>query len=84
MNCKTEQNKIIIAKVTTNFPAKFSNLCAVLSCFHLAWQIILWGREVQFLEETVSAVHRLDVNCSYMLCDVADKEQIYSCVSLPF
>ncbi|KAK7093609.1 short-chain dehydrogenase/reductase 3-like [Littorina saxatilis] len=52
---------------------------ALQFAIHKPAHIILWGRTETCLEETANAVRRLDVNCAFMLCDVADREQIYSC-----
>nr|KAI8731991.1 short-chain dehydrogenase/reductase 3-like [Biomphalaria glabrata] len=40
--------------------------------------IILWGRTKTALSQTAKNVQDLNVNCSYMICDVTSREQIYS------
>ncbi|CAL1532886.1 unnamed protein product [Lymnaea stagnalis] len=40
--------------------------------------IILWGRTQSTLSKTAKEVQDQGVNCSYMVCDVSSREQIYS------
>ncbi|XP_046376709.2 short-chain dehydrogenase/reductase 3-like [Haliotis rufescens] len=41
--------------------------------------IILWGRHGNTLEQTQKEIKELGVKCSYMICDVSNKENIYDC-----
>ncbi|KAH9514113.1 Short-chain dehydrogenase/reductase 3 [Bulinus truncatus] len=39
--------------------------------------IILWGRTETALSQTAREVQDLNINCTYMICDVSSREQIY-------
>ncbi|XP_041378009.1 short-chain dehydrogenase/reductase 3-like [Gigantopelta aegis] len=46
---------------------------------HKPSQIILWGRHGDTLQSTCDEVKNLGVLCTYMVCDVGDREQVYKC-----
>jgi len=39
-------------------------------------QIIIWGRHEDTLSATAKAIHLQGVACDYMVCDVADIQQV--------
>ncbi|XP_005109175.1 short-chain dehydrogenase/reductase 3 [Aplysia californica] len=45
---------------------------------HQPKHIIIWGRTEECLAATVSEVRKMNINCSYMICDVSSREEIYS------
>jgi len=52
-------------------------LLAVEFAKHRPKQIVLWGRSEEPLKATSKAVQCHNVACTYMVCDVSDKKQVY-------